>query len=402
MTPSAHVNVRIDLARVRANVSAVRAKTGKPVIAVVKADAYGLGGERIARAVADLVESFYVFDLAEVDAYRLTDTKRPTIALLGESNDAQDYLSRNVRPVVWTIERATALRAARPILSVDTGQQRFGARPEDVTEVKRAGGCDEAMTHASTLPQAQLLYDLLAHRAKLHAAGTALLDEPAAWFDAVRPGYALYRGAVRVSSPLVEARDTRGPTGYSGFVSPTGRHGVILAGYSNGLRPGPCLINGVRRSVLEVGMQSAFVELGAGDKIGDEVVLLGESISEEDVAAAWSGQPPKRPFAARFPRPTQLFVAPPFRALRPRGGTPYAVCVGGESAFPMESIPESIRFARHQVRGCLHGMKLCVAALETELPLEEAQEFLDHIEHAAAKMPQLLDDLDAIGPSHPA
>ena len=62
----------------------------------------------------------------------------------------------------------------------------------------------------------------------------------------------------------------------------------------------------------------------------------------------------------------------------------------------MESTSESIRFARHQVRGCLHGMKLCVAALETELPVEEAQEFLDHIEHAAAKMPRLLDDLEAV------
>jgi alanine racemase len=81
MMPSAHVTVEIDLGRVRANVSAIRAKTGKQVIAVVKADAYGLGGERVAHAIADLVESFYAFDLAELDAYKLADTKRPTIVL---------------------------------------------------------------------------------------------------------------------------------------------------------------------------------------------------------------------------------------------------------------------------------------------------------------------------------
>ena len=68
----------------------------------------------------------------------------------------------------------------------------------------------------------------------------------------------------------------------------------------------------------------------------------------------------------------------------------------------METTPESVRFARHQVRGCLHGMKLCVAALDTDLPLDEAQEFLEHIEHAAAKMPRLLDELDAVAPSQPA
>jgi alanine racemase len=291
MTPSAHVTARIDVARVRDNVSAIRTKTGKPVIAVVKADAYGLGGERVAHAIADLVESFYAFDLAEVDAYKLAETKRTTIVLLGESDDPQDYLARSARPVVWTVDRAAALRAARPVLSVDTGQQRFGAPPEDVQAVKSAGQCDEAMTHASTLAQAQLLYDLLAHRAKLHAAGTALLDEPAAWLDAVRPGLALYRGAARISAPLADARETRGPTGYSGFVSATGRHGVILAGYSNGLRPGPCTVNGVRRAVREVGMQSAFVELGPGDKVGDEVVLLGDGVCEDDVAAAWGVSP---------------------------------------------------------------------------------------------------------------
>jgi hypothetical protein len=69
----------------------------------------------------------------------------------------------------------------------------------------------------------------------------------------------------------------------------------------------------------------------------------------------------------------------------------------------MESTPdESIRFARHQVRGCLHGMKLCVAALEGDLPLDEAKEFLDHIETAAMQLPQLLDDLEAVAPQQSA
>ncbi|MGB7161073.1 MAG: hypothetical protein WBD40_23630 [Tepidisphaeraceae bacterium] len=65
----------------------------------------------------------------------------------------------------------------------------------------------------------------------------------------------------------------------------------------------------------------------------------------------------------------------------------------------MENTPESLRYARHQVRGCLHGMKLCVAALDIDLPPEEALEFLEHVEQAAEKMPQLLDDLDAVAPA---
>jgi len=46
-------------------------------------------------------------------------------------------------------------------------------------------------------------------------------------------------------------------------------------------------------------------------------------------------------------------------------------------------------------------MKLCVAALEIDLPAEEAREFLDHIESAATKLPALLDDLEAIAPPAP-
>jgi alanine racemase len=128
--------------------------------------------------------------------------------------------------------------------------------------------------------------------AKLHAAGTALLEEPDAWLDAVRPGLALYHDAVRVAAPLVEARDAAGPAGYGGFFPSTGRLGVIIGGYSDGMRAGAtCLVNGQRRLIPEVGMQSAFVELGAGDTVGDEVVLLGDGITVQDVATAWGTSP---------------------------------------------------------------------------------------------------------------
>jgi alanine racemase len=126
-------------------------------------------------------------------------------------------------------------------------------------------------------------------KVKLHAAATALLNEPEAWLDALRPGLALYRAAVRVNAKLIDARDATGPAGYTGFI--TARHGLIRCGYSNGLRRGPCVVNGQRRKILEVGMQSAFVELGPGDRIGDEVVLLGYDLKDEEIAAAWGASP---------------------------------------------------------------------------------------------------------------
>jgi alanine racemase len=295
MRRSRHVNVRIDLARVRANAQDVKRRlgTGVAVIAVVKADAYGLGVARVADALADVVDEFCVFSLDEAAEADLKRTGKPILALSPpQTLDPAEYLRHGVRPAVVSAEQAAALRPARCVLSVDTGMQRFACPADEVERALRAGDCKEAFTHAARAEAARRLVELVGGRGlRLHAAGTALLGEPAAHLDAVRPGLALYRGAARVSARLVEARDASGPVGYTGFVPATGRHGVILAGYSNGVRPGPCLVNGRPSHILEVGMQSAYVECAPGDRAGDKVVLLGDGLTEETVGAAWGTTP---------------------------------------------------------------------------------------------------------------
>jgi len=208
----------------------------------------------------------------------------------GGGEDAEEYLKHHVRPAAWDVGRAGALRAAGPVLSVDTGMQRFACPAGQIEAVLEAGECREAFTHATTLARVARLVERVGHHElKLHAAGSSLLAEPEARLDAVRPGLALYAGAVRASTRLVEERKSDGPVGYTGFA--VARHGVILAGYSNGLRPGPCLINGRKSRVIEVGMQSAFVETGGGDRVGDGVVLLGDGLSEMEVAGDWKVSP---------------------------------------------------------------------------------------------------------------
>lgn len=288
MIRSPHVAVSVDLRRIRANVQAIARMTGVPVIAVIKADAYGLGAAEVAGAVRDLVGTFCVFAPQEAAESRLWErTARPAIAIGPPvALNPDDYISLHVRPAVSTAEQAAALRAADPLLCVDTGQQRFGCPIEQVDAVIRAGECREAFTHATRGEQVRQLKSAAEGKVeRLHAAGSALLDDPEARLDAVRPGLAMYRGAVRVSVPLAEVHKTRGPAGYSGFTSQF--HGVILAGYSNGLRAGPCVVDGRPSRVLEVGMQSAFVEIDSNHRPGDEVMLLGEALCEQEIASAW-------------------------------------------------------------------------------------------------------------------
>jgi alanine racemase len=292
MAPSRHVRVVVDLNRVRQNAQRIARETGVPLIAVIKADAYGLGAAQVASALADIADRFAVFSPEEAKAIELWSRTGKEAIAIGppQWDDAAGYAAQHVRPAVSTIEQARQLRAARPILCVDTGQQRFACRPDQVDAALRAGGIDEAFTHASRLDQVEQLKAAVGgHVARMHAAGSSLLHEPAARLEGVRPGLALYRGAARVSSRLLETHQSTGPAGYGGFVTPF--HGVILAGYSNGLRPGPCLVNGRPSRVLEVGMQSAFVETDATDRPGDEVVLLGDAIDEDQVARAWDAGP---------------------------------------------------------------------------------------------------------------
>ncbi|MGA2233660.1 MAG: alanine racemase [Tepidisphaeraceae bacterium] len=287
-----NVTVAIDYARVRQNAEEIVRATGVDVYAVVKANGYGLGARAVARAIGDVVQGFVVFSVAEAKAYDLWQlTGKPTLCI-GPPLDAtaEDFLRLHARPAVSSVEEARRLRAASPVLSVDTGMQRFACPAENVAEALAAGNCTEAFTHAVRADQAARLVELVGGRdrgIKLHAAATALLDDPACRLDAVRPGLALYRGAVRISAPLIETRATRGPAGYTGFVTP--HVGVILAGYARGFRPGPCLVNGRPSRVLEVGMQSSFIETNETDRAGDEVVLLGDGLEGEQIGAAWKG-----------------------------------------------------------------------------------------------------------------
>ena len=292
MSRSPSVNVSIDLRRVRANAEAIARETRVAMLAVIKADAYGLGAAQAAETIRDLVEAFCVFRPQEAIEAEVWDRTARTAIAIGPplSTNADDYRSAHVRPAVSTVSQASALRPARPLVCVDTGQQRFACPGDQAGEVIRAGGCEEAFTHATTLDQVRALRAAVEGKVgRLHAAGSSLLGQPEAWLDAVRPGLALYEGAARISTRLAEVRKTNGPAGYTGFTSTW--HGVILAGYSNGLRPGPCLVNGRRSRILEVGMQSAFVETEAGDRAGDEVVLLGDGLSEQHVGDAWRTTP---------------------------------------------------------------------------------------------------------------
>ncbi|MBL8880963.1 MAG: alanine racemase [Phycisphaerales bacterium] len=276
---SRSINVQINLDSIRTAAASIRRKTGVRLIAVIKADAYGLGARRVADALADIADDFAYFNLAEA-----REVGRPGIVLGPPEGAPADYRELNLRPSIGTIADAQRFAGNAVALAIDVGMQRFGAPPEIIDELLRITAAREAHAHTVTPEGVAALSRAAAGRiAFLHAAASSLLDDPSAWLHAVRPGVALYRGAMRVSTRLHSVRETPGASvGYSGFHA--ARVGIILAGYCNLLRPAPVMMNGRKQELLEVGMNSSFVSVDSADRIGDEVVLLGGGISECELA----------------------------------------------------------------------------------------------------------------------
>ncbi len=275
---SPHLQVTINLDQIRCAAEAIRRQTGVELIAVIKADAYGLGAPRVADVLAGVVREFAYFSLPEA-----REVGRPGLVLGPPDGEPAEFRELNLRPAVANRAAAAKFAGQRVAIKVDTGMQRFGCPPDDLDDL--VARCDVAdyFSHAVTLDAIVRLRAACAGRGRpVHAAATCLLGQPEAWFDAVRPGLALYRGAVRVTTRLQSVRDTSGPVGYTGFRWP--RVGVILAGYSNLVQAGPVLVNGRPQRLLEVGMNTSFVSVDAGDKPGDEVVLLGGGLREAALA----------------------------------------------------------------------------------------------------------------------
>lgn len=277
---SKQVHIDIDLDRVRASAEDIRRRTGVPLIAVIKADAYGLGAPRVADALASIADDFAYFSLAEA-----REVGKAGLIVGPIHGSATDLRELGLRPTLMCEADGERFRGIPSAISLDTGMQRFGCTHNVAERLAARGDISEIYTHARDAKGIDEFVSFARPLAqRLHVAASALLQTPAAWLDGVRPGVALYRGAVRVTTRLASVRETHGPIGYTGFEAP--RVGILLLGYSNLLGPVQVVINGRRQRTLEIGMNSTFVSVDPRDREGDEVVLLGPELPESEIATA--------------------------------------------------------------------------------------------------------------------
>ncbi len=335
----------IDLSALRQNLEIVRKIVRKvPVIAVVKADAYGHGSAEISRRlVAAGVSCLAVAFTGEARALREAGIKSKILVLF-DTSDTEDYFRYDLIPVIHDIQTAAAfsreaLRRGTRIAvhaKVDTGMGRIGFRPEsaltDLEKVAGMGGIEVEglMSHFSEADLTDKTYadlqigmfrkvraevskklgrPVMAHMA--NSAAVISLEE--AFFDAVRPGLILYgyspfnddRGLIPVmrvrTSVLVVRRLPAGtPVSYGRtfITKKESRIAVIPVGYADGYNRlfssnSEMLVRGRRVPVAgRVCMDLTMIDVTEVDGVseGDEVVILGGQGGDEITAAELSSR----------------------------------------------------------------------------------------------------------------
>ena len=326
----------ISAAALRHNLGVVRrAAPRSRVFAVIKANAYGHGVTRAARAF----EAADGIALLEIEAaVRLREggyAKR--LALLEglfESSEVAVAARHDLAVVVHNHEQLRMLDAAPAgarldvMLKINTGMNRLGFTPPDALVARellkkhRAVKQLTLMTHFATADDARgvawqiQVFEQIAAGQQLErsiANSAAILRFPDTHADWVRPGIMLYgctpfadvtarelglRPAMTLASEIISVQDLRGGDciGYAGTfeATQTMRIGTVACGYADGYprhapTGTPVLVDGIRtRTLGRVSMDMLCVDLTPvpAARVGTAVELWGGALPADEVAAA--------------------------------------------------------------------------------------------------------------------
>ena len=339
---SNRVTAEVDLGALRHNIAAVRRFVGPHprLMAVVKANAYGLGAAAVARAaIAHGCSALAVNDVEEALELRAAGVQR-AILVLGPLLPCEipEAVEHDLAVTLHGGELVDALHAearrqcrfVRVHLKIDTGLTRLGAAPDEALAIAWAVSerphlaLEAVYTHLSsavsgdaTVTRGQLdrfhrVLRELDHAGLrppvVHAANSAaLFAVPESRYDLVRPGIALYGMdpglfssmgldlrpmlALRTRVAHLHAVDAGTTVGYE--QTWRAERGTVVAtcaaGYDDGYpwalgNRGRVIVRGRRAPIVgRVSMNWITVDVGdiPGVAVGDEVTLVGRDGSEE-------------------------------------------------------------------------------------------------------------------------
>jgi alanine racemase len=234
--------IRVDLDALAHNLRAIRQRTGRKVMGIVKANAYGHGLVPVAKHLEALgIDQLGVAFVEEGIALRRAGVRVPILVMGGVyGKQLGEFIANDLAITVSSIDKlrlaeaaaAAAGRAARVHLKIDTGMNRIGVQSDRCGALLEASfasphcavdgvyshlACADDPSHPMTTQQTARFMAVCAEVERICAArgrplplrhlanSGGVLHFPDTWLDMVRPGIALF-GAM----PDPAARDTVG------------------------------------------------------------------------------------------------------------------------------------------------------------------------------------------------
>ena len=332
---------RIDLDRIATNINLLKGAENFPLMAVVKADAYGHGLVKVGLAAEKSGADWLgVALLEEAITLRTHGVRAPILAwLVPPGSDFRKAVSHDIDIAVSSIkaftEIATLPGKPRIHIEVDTGMSRGGFLDEwkeflrsDFSTVEIVGifshfaRADEP-TEKQNVEQINRFNQMVSDLASVgvipeiqHLANSAAtLKNSAANFDLVRTGIAMYGLSpdvktlgdspslnlmpamqLRARLHLVKSVPANTPVGYgaTAHTSMDTKLGVVAMGYADGIpriaQGAGVFIDGLRAPIIgRVSMDQFVVDLGADStaQSGDWVIVFGDGSKGEYTADDW-------------------------------------------------------------------------------------------------------------------
>lgn len=342
--PAALATRVVDHSAIAHNVRTLLERTGRPLMAVVKADAFGHGAVEVASTV--LAAGATWLGVATVDEalhLRRAGFDHPVFAWLVDPwSDLESAVALrislscpNLGTLAAIVDAATGGAVPRVHLELDTGMSRGGATALEWPALCAAAHAAEAdgaivvegvWSHLAlasepgphSVAAAVAAFDAGVavarsaglHPAQLHIANSAgALAHPETRMTMARAGAALYgietvtgaehglRAALRFTSRVIQLREVAPGTGVGYHHSFVTAAATVLAlvpvGYGDGvpraLSHGGRVVIGTRSFPVRglISMDQLVVEVDDGVRLGDEVVLIGAGDGEPSIAE-WS------------------------------------------------------------------------------------------------------------------
>jgi alanine racemase len=330
MTTTHPTWIEINLSAITSNCAHILRDTGAPLMAIVKADAYGHGAVEVSLAAIKGGASWLgVARFGEARALRQSGISVPILVLgMVTPDEVDEAIASDVTLTLHSLETlqlfSARARAARQVvlahLKVDTGMGRLGVFAEEVVAFTRqaqaAGGIhiDGMYSHLSVAEEQHSLNEIQHQRFDLavcamqeaglrprwaHLANSAAaFYQPQSRYDMARVGNVILGLRIRVDRPLPDYYQpaltwkaqlascrllpAAWSVGYGAeYVTPCEEFiGVVPVGYGDGLRRfagNQIIIDGIKCPVVgRLCLDQLMVRLPCAYPMGQEVVIIGQ------------------------------------------------------------------------------------------------------------------------------